>query len=77
MQRFSIFSYFQHPNKQCLEELLASGPLPTTNLGRAVENLYEAWSRLLLEMSASTGFTNPTLEHIKETAECGIRQVSA
>lgn len=54
--------------------MLATG-VPDTPLGQAVTNLYASWIQLISDLSARTGYLPPTLEHIKEVAECAVRQV--
>ncbi|VDN03552.1 unnamed protein product [Thelazia callipaeda] len=48
---------------------------PDTQLGQAVTNLHLSWSQLVNDLLARTGYVPPTLEHIKEVAECAIRQL--
>lgn len=57
-----------------MNEILADG-VQDTSLGRAVANLHLAWAQLIGDLSARTGCLPPTLEHIKEVAECAIRQL--
>uniref|UniRef100_A0A915CHN6 Ubiquitinyl hydrolase 1 n=1 Tax=Parascaris univalens TaxID=6257 RepID=A0A915CHN6_PARUN len=62
--------------EECVDELLAESAPPDSALGQAVDNLFVSWNQLVLDLSARSGFTPPSLEHIKEVAECAIRQVS-
>ncbi|EJD74455.1 hypothetical protein LOAG_18232 [Loa loa] len=49
--------------------------VPDTPLGQAVTNLHASWAQLISDLSARTGYLPPTLEHIKEVAECAVRQL--
>uniref|UniRef100_A0A183E565 PLU-1 domain-containing protein n=1 Tax=Gongylonema pulchrum TaxID=637853 RepID=A0A183E565_9BILA len=64
----------QERNEESLNEILAKG-VPDTPLGQAVANLHASWAQLICNLSARTGSLPPTLEHIKEVAECAIRQL--
>ncbi|VDM92181.1 unnamed protein product [Litomosoides sigmodontis] len=57
-----------------LNNVLANG-VPDTPLGQAVTNLHASWMQLISDLSARTGYLPPTLEHIKEVAECAVRQL--
>ncbi|CAG9535929.1 unnamed protein product [Cercopithifilaria johnstoni] len=57
-----------------LNSMPANG-VPDTPLGQAVTNLYASWVQLISDLSARTGYLPPTLEHIKEVAECAVRQL--
>uniref|UniRef100_A0A9J2Q8S0 Phasin domain-containing protein n=1 Tax=Ascaris lumbricoides TaxID=6252 RepID=A0A9J2Q8S0_ASCLU len=57
------------------DELLAESAPPDSALGQAADNLFVSWNQLVLDLSARSGFTPPSLEHIKEVAECAIRQL--
>uniref|UniRef100_A0A0R3RWX5 Homeodomain transcription factor HD1 n=1 Tax=Elaeophora elaphi TaxID=1147741 RepID=A0A0R3RWX5_9BILA len=57
-----------------LNSMLANG-IPDTPLGQAVTNLHASWVQLISDLSARTGYLPPTLEHIKEVAECAVRQL--
>ncbi|KAM3716315.1 CLK4-associating serine/arginine rich protein [Dirofilaria immitis] len=57
-----------------LNNLIANG-IPDTPLGQAVSNLHASWAQLIGDLSARTGYLPPTLEHIKEVAECAVRQL--
>lgn len=67
--------FFQEKSEESLNDMLANG-VPETRLGQAVANLHASWTQLICDLSARTGYLPPTLEHIKEVAECAIRQVS-
>ncbi|KAL3986311.1 hypothetical protein ACH3XW_42225 [Acanthocheilonema viteae] len=60
--------------KNSLNSMLANG-VPDTPLGQAVTNLHASWVQLISDLSARTGYLPPTLEHIKEVAECAVRQL--
>lgn len=66
--------FFQEKNHNSLNSLLTNG-VPDTPLGQAVTNLHASWAQLICDLSARTGYLPPTLEHIKEVAECAVRQV--
>uniref|UniRef100_A0A1I7V5I5 Rsd/AlgQ family anti-sigma factor n=2 Tax=Loa loa TaxID=7209 RepID=A0A1I7V5I5_LOALO len=57
-----------------LNSMLAKS-VPDTPLGQAVTNLHASWAQLISDLSARTGYLPPTLEHIKEVAECAVRQL--
>ncbi|VDM98734.1 unnamed protein product, partial [Onchocerca ochengi] len=61
-------------NYDNLNNMLANG-VPDTPLGQAVTNLHASWGQLISDLSARTGYLPPTLEHIKEVAECAVRQL--
>ncbi|VDM29102.1 unnamed protein product [Toxocara canis] len=62
--------------EECVDELLAENAPPDSALGQAVDNVFVSWNQLIVDLSARPGFTPPTAEHIKEVAECALRQVS-
>ncbi|EJW84794.1 hypothetical protein WUBG_04295 [Wuchereria bancrofti] len=61
-------------SQNSLNSMLANGVLDTP-LGQAVTNLHGSWAQLISDLSARTGYLPPTLEHIKEVAECAVRQL--
>ena len=52
------------------------GQVPESSLGNALTNMTEQWNSLLSQVITEVDHTQPIPEHIKETAEFAVKQVS-
>jgi len=50
------------------------GKAPKTQLGDAVEGLITTWNQLVSHIAADVGQVQPTIDHVKESAEYSVRQ---
>jgi hypothetical protein len=48
--------------------------IPKTHLGDAVEGLITTWNQLVSHIVADVGQVQPTIDHVKESAEYSVRQ---
>lgn len=55
-------------------DLNEAGKVPKTGLGDAVESLITTWSQLVSHIVADVGSVQPTIDHVKESAEYSVRQ---